>query len=196
MQIATIAHNANDNSHLQAVKYLVYTTLYQQLARNAFHRGDTDSSTLLPQAGYDVLDLRQRIITRMHQEQQETYLQHALLTTMPHLQIPAEGLQKPLIANWSLYEQLAAAHPQLTTFTTPALAEKIYALLNQAQKYVLAVKDVEDMRRYMLLAEHLILPIQLTKNLQAMPVKIDGSDTSIIPCNSLCCVAASGHCEL
>ena len=179
-QIATIAHNANDNSHLQAVKYLIYMTLYQQLARNAFQRGETDSNTLLPQAGYDQLDLRKQIITHMHHEQQKNYLHHALLAAMPQLPIPAQGLQSPLLANWELYEQLAAAYPQHTTFTTPALAEKIFALLSQAHKYAIAVSDVDDMRRFLLLAEHLLLPLQLEKNLKAMPIKIDSSDTSMI----------------
>ena len=153
VQIATIAHNADENSHLQAVKYLIYTTLYQQLARNAFYRGDIDSNTLLPQEGYAQLDLRKRIITHMHHKQQKTHLHRALLTTMPQLQIPEQGLQQPLTANWALYEQLAAAHQQLTTFTTPALAEKIYALLNHTQKYAIAVTNTEDLRRFLLLAE-------------------------------------------
>ena len=180
VQIATIARNVNDNSHLQAIKFLTYTTLYRQLARNAFYRGETDSNALLPAAGYAQSDLRQRIIAHMYHEQQKTHQQRALLATLPQLSIPAEGLQKPLLANWELYEQLVAAHPQLTTFTTSALAEKIYALLTDTQKYAISVSDTEDMRRFMLLAEHLLLPIQLTKNLQAMPVEIDDSDTSIV----------------
>ena len=180
VQIATIAHNADENSHLQAVKYLIYTTLYQQLARNAFYRGDIDSNTLLPQEGYAQLDLRERIITHMHHKQQKTHLHRALLTTMPQLQIPTQGLQQPLIANWELYEQLNAAHPQLTTFTTSALAEKIYALLSHTQKYAIAVTNTEDLRRFLLLAEHLLLPVELAKSLQTMPVNIDSSDTSMI----------------
>ena len=180
VQIMTIARHANQDSHLQAVKYLIYTTLYQQLARNAFYRGASDSNKLLPQAGFDVLDLRQRIITYMHDEQQKKHMHHALLTTMPKLSIPAEGLQEPLHANWELYEQLAAAHPQFEVFSTQALAEKVYALLSDIQKYFISVKDIEDMHRHLLLAEHLLLPITLEQNLRAMPTTIDNSDTSIM----------------
>ncbi len=180
VQIATIAHAANDNSHLQAVKYLIYTTLYQQLARNAFYRGDVDSSTLLAPADYAQSDLRQRLVTRIYHEQRQTHMQHALLTTMPRLPLPPQGLRQPLIANWELYEQLAAAHPQLNAVTTRELARKIYALLDNRQKYAIAVHDVEDMRRFMLLAEHLLLPLELEKILITLSVDIDGSDTSII----------------
>ena len=180
LQIATMAHHANHNSHLQAVKYLIYTTLYQQLTQNAFYRGEEDSQALLPQAGYDVLDLRQRVITRMHGEQQKIYLQHALLATVPHLQVSLTDLQMPLIANWALYEELTKAHPQQETFTTIALAERVYKLLNKIQKLRLQVTSAEDMRRFMLLTEHLFLPEMLAKNLQKLPLTIDGSDSSLI----------------
>lgn len=179
LQIATMAHRADNNSHLQAVKYLIYTTLYQQLTQNAFYRGEEDSQALLPQAGYDVLDLRQRVITRMHGEQQKIYLQHALLATVPHLQVSAADLQMPLIANWPLYEKLAEAHPQLETFTTPELAARIYAVLDRMQKLVLQVSSAEDMQRFMLLAEHILLPEVLAKNLQQLPLTLDGSDSSL-----------------
>ena len=180
LQIATVAHHADGNSHLQAVKHLIYTTLYQQLTQNAFHRGEEDSQALLPQAGYDVLDLRQRVITRMHNEQQKIYLQHALLATVPHLQVAAGALQMPLIANWALYEELAKAHPQLETFTTPELATRVYAVLGRAQKFILKVTNAEDMQRFMLLAEHLLLPEVLAKNLQQLPLTLDGSDSSLV----------------
>ena len=180
VQIATIARQADAKNHLQAVKYLIYTTLYQQLVRNAFYRGDVDGNDLLPPAGYAQSDLRQRIITHLYDEQQKKHVQHALLATMPQLPIPDEGLQKPLIANWELYEQLAAAHPQWEAFTTQALAEKIYAMLSRTHKYIISVSNTDDMYRYLLILEHMLLPIQLAQNLPALPVSIDGSDNSII----------------
>lgn len=180
VQIATIAHDANADSHLQAVKYLIYTTLYQQLARNAFYRGGIDSNTLLAPDDYDKFDLRQRLVTHIYRDQQRTHLHHALLATLPQLSPPPQGLQQPLIANWELYAQLAAAHPHLSPVTTPELAATVYALLDNSQKYALAVNDAEDMRRFMLLAEHLLLPLELEKNLKTLPVEIDGSDTSLI----------------
>ena len=180
VQIATMAHHADRNSHLQAVKYLIYTTLYQQLVQNAFYRGEEDSRALLPQAGYDVLDLRQRVITRMHNEQQKIYLHHALLATVPHLPVSAADLQMPLIANWALYEELAETHSQLETFTTPELAARVYEVLGRGQKLRLQVSNAEEMQRFMLLAEHVLLPEMLTKNLQKLPLTLDGSDNSLV----------------
>ena len=101
-----------------------------------------------------------------------------LLEALPLLQVPDTGLQQPLLSNWHLYEQLQAAHPDMTVFTTQLLAQQIYALLNDKQRTAVAVNDVEEMYRFMLLAEQLYLPLVLEKELRRVTLPLDGSEAA------------------
>ena len=178
LQIATLASQPNRANHLAAVKYLTYATLYKQLVQNEHYRGEqTEQLPQLPtksDAGYE-LGLRASIIAEQRSTRADQFLFAALLETLPRLQIPDTGLQKPLLANWHLYEQLHAAHPDMHAFTTPLLAQQVYALLDDRQRGAVAVSDSEEMHRFMLLAEQLYLPMLLKKELRRVTLPLDGS---------------------
>ena len=186
IQVATLAHQVNTNSHLEVVKYLIYITLYGQLVRNEHYLGRDEVSSLPPlpddflarENSYE-LDLRQRIIDRLRFSNQNLHLHKALLASYPRLQIPSTGLKMPLISNWSLYERMTTMYPSMVAFTTLGLAQQLYELLDAKQLEVIAVSDVEEFRRFMLLAEHLLLPVELGKNLRALKIEIDGSKESL-----------------
>ena len=125
-------------------------------------------------AGYD-LGLRESIIAEQRSTRADQFLFAALLEALPRLQVPDEGLQQPLVANWHLYEQLQAAHPDLHVFTTPLLAQQVYVLLDDKQRESVAVSDSEEMHRFMLLAEQLYLPLVLEKELRRVTLPLDGS---------------------
>ena len=178
LQIATLASQPNRANHLAAVKYLTYATLYKQLVQNEHYRGEqTEQLPQLPtksDAGYE-LGLRASIIAEQRSTRADQFLFAALLEALPRLQIPDTGLQKPLLANWHLYEQLHAAHPDMRAFTTPLLAQQVYALLDDRQRGAVAVSDSEEMHRFMLLAEQLYLPMVLEKELRRVTLPLDGS---------------------
>ena len=187
IQIATIAHQVNADSHLEVVKYLIYITLYKQLTQNEYYRAEDEAPALpplpdgfLPRKNSYELDLRQRIIDRFRSDKQKSRLHVALLTSYPRIQVPSTGLTMPLISNWALYEQMSAVHPNIEALTTLGLAQQLYELLNAEQLEAIAVSDVEELHRFMLLAEHLLLPTELGKSLQAMTVEIDGSRESLV----------------
>lgn len=181
LQIATLALQPNRASHLAAVKYLAYATLYKQLVQNEHYRGNhTEQLPELPtkgDAGYD-LGLRESIVAEQRNTRANQFLYAALLEALPRLQTPETGLQQPLIANWHLYEQLQAAHPDMTVFTTQSLAQQVYALLDDKQRESVAVNDSEEMYRLMLLAEQLYLPMVLQKELNRITLPLDGSDAA------------------
>ncbi len=179
LQIATLALRPSRTNHLAAVKYLTYTTLYKQWVQNEHYRGAEKTTPLPPlptqsDAGYD-LGLRESIIAEQRGAHTRRFLFAALLEALPRLQVPDTGLQRPLLANWPLYEQLQAAHPDMTVFTTPSLAQQVYILLNDEQRAALAVNDREEMHRFMLLAEQLYLPLVLEKDLPRVTLPLDGS---------------------
>ena len=183
LQIAALAVHAERGNHLAAVKYFIYLTLYRQLVQNEHYRGTTvEQLPELLEKGvgrrYD-LDLRQRIIAHQRRDRRAQFLHAALLAAQPQLRVPATGLQQPLLANWSLYERLHAAHPDLMTFTTPLLAQQLYALLSEVQRTAIGVSDAEEMRRFLLLIEHLALPAGLQQELRHNAVAIDGSDGAL-----------------
>ena len=178
LQIATLALQPNRANHLAAVKHLAYAVLYKQLVQNRHYRGDhTLQLPELPSkddAGYD-LSLRKRILAEQSNAHSDQFLFAALLEALPRLSVPDTGLQQPLIANWHLYEQLQAAHPDMSVFTTPLLAQQVYALLNDKQRTEAAVNNSEDMHRFMLLGEQLYLPMVLKKELRRITLPLDGS---------------------
>ncbi len=179
LQIAALALYANRTNHLAAVKYLTYATLYKQLVQNEHYRGTrTEQLPDLPStadAGYD-LGLRDSIIADQRRTHADRFLYAALLQALPSLRVPEGGLQQPLIANWHLYEQLQAAHPDMTVFTTQLLAQQMHTLLDDKQREAIAINDSEDMHRFMLLAEQLYLPLVLEKELRRVTLPLDGSD--------------------
>ena len=178
LQIATRALYADRTNHLAAVKYLTYAMLYRQLVQNEHYRGTrTERLPDLPSKddrGYD-LGLRESIIADQRRTRADQFLYAALLEALPRLPAPEAGLQQPLIANWHLYEQLHAASPDMSVFTTPLLAQQLYALLDDEQLKAVAVNDDEEMRRFMLLAEQLYLPLVLEKDLPRLTLPLDGS---------------------
>ena len=180
IQIAALASHAKSSNHFAAVKYLIYLTLYRQLVQNEHYRGtQAQHVPLLTLANTDYdLELRERIIAYQRRDRADQYMQAALLETLPRLQVPAAGLQQPLLANWPLYEQLQAAHPDMQAFTTPLLAQQLFTLLNEAQRQAIAVNDAEEMRRFMLLVEHLYLQPMLQRELPRNPLNLDASDAS------------------
>ena len=180
LQIATRALHANRTNHLAAIKYLTYAVLYQQLVHNEHYRGTrTEPLPYLPiQADTGDLGLRESIIADQRRTRADQFLQRALLETLPRLRAPEAELRQPLISNWHLYEQLQAAYPDMTVFTTPLLAQQVYALLNDEQLKVLAVNDDEEMRRFMLLAEQLYLPLILEKELRRLALPLDGGEAA------------------
>ena len=179
LQIATLALYSSRANHLAAVKHLTYSKLYSQLVQNEHYRGTRtaqlpDWPAAATEAGYD-LGLRESIITDRRRTHADQFLFAALLEALPRLQVPDTGLQQPLLSNWHLYEQLQAAHPDMTVFTTHPLAQQVYALLDDKQRNAVAVNDAEEMRRFMLLAEQLYLPLVLEKELRRITLPLDGS---------------------
>lgn len=182
LQIAALASHAKASNHFAAVKYLIYLTLYRQLVQNEHYRGSQAEhvplpTTTLANTEYD-LELRERTIAYQRRDRADQYMQAALLEALPRLQVPAAGLQQPLLANWPLYEQLQAAHPDLQAFTTPLLAQQLFTLLNDAQRQAIAVNDAEEMRRYMLLVEYLYLQSVLQRELPRHALSIDASSAA------------------
>ena len=181
LQVATLILYSSRANHLAAIKYLTYGKLYSQLVQNEHYRGTrTEQLPELPSeidTGYG-LGLRESIIAEQRRTRADQFLFAALLEALPLLKVPDTGIQQPLLSNWHLYEQLQAAHPDMTVFTTQLLAQQIYALLDDKQRTAVAVNDVEEMYRFMLLAEQLYLPLVLEKELRRVTLPLDGSEAA------------------
>ena len=183
LQAVVLANEATVDSHREVVKYSLYSRLYRQLVQNEHYRGESvDYLRKLPQdfaddrkyQGYE-LELRQAIVDHHRLDHQKIFMRASLVDSYPRIKTPTQRLKRPFISNWHLYEDLRAEHPNLTTFTTTQLAERIYPLLSSRQRQSIATTNSKQFRQFMLLAEHVFLVRELSKALQNL--NIDGSSS-------------------
>ena len=177
IKVGMAALNPSNATHLQATKHILYRTLYAQLLRNEYYRGE---EITLPDRITKKIPERMLILSEHRDSYSQAQLVAALHSIAPRLNIPVGGLEKPLHAdqNWELVLQLRKEFPHLQTFTNTTLAAKIYPLISEEKRKAIAVNSQEDFEKFLTLGECLLFPNLLSSAVKQLNFVVDGSKDS------------------
>lgn len=177
IKVGMAALNPSNAAHLQATKHILYRTLYAQLLRNEYYRGE---AITLPDKITKKIPERMLILSEHRDSYSQAQLVAALHSIAPRLNMPAGGLENPLHAdkNWELALQLRKDFPHLQTFTNTALAAKLYPLIPAERRKAIEVNSQEDFEKFLTLGECLLFPNLLSSAVKQLGFVVDGSKDS------------------
>ena len=176
-RVGMTALNPSDAAHLQATKHILYRTLYAPLLRNEYYRGEEIS---LPDKMTKNLPDRLLLLAERRGSYSQAQLVASLHSVAPRLNMPADGLDKPLHAdkNWALVSQLRRDFPHFQTFVNNTLAAQLYPLIPEEQRERLEINSQEDFKKFLTLGECLLFPNILSSAVKKLGFVVDGSEAA------------------